>query len=619
MTPSRQREEAVVRLLVRSAFTVALIAIAAVVSSRAGVSQPLQATGLPGAASTGPFVAGSRTVVILLKYADVSEVADVLVAGANVASNDTFMPQQSEIGATSLGNSFGGGSTIGGGGFNAAPEQQQNFGGTFGAQQGLGQRVSDNVAIDRRLNAIILTGPPNVIAALRATVNKLDIPVPSVLLEAQIVELTDTAARNIGLDLSPDGSGIVINGTGSSSGNGGFVSQTGQFPTGQLSFSANLYAQISEGNGRVIARPRILAQSGQPASILTGDALPILTNVLIAGTTGAAAEQVNYVNVGVNLQIQPRVSSDGFVTSHIYSEVSSVTGYVSGNIPQISQRTASTIATVRDGQTIVIGGLRQDNEIRNQSRLPFVSDIPLIGSLFKHVNTTRTHDNLYVIVTPHIVPLRGPTAPPSAGIGTPAGIGAAPAAGPLNVPTRRLTAAQTSSFPAAQTHPIVPSNTPTLALADIHPFAATAARLRRLNQTPPAVRVVGAAPDPARFPAFSYEGRWHHVRHEGTNVATNSMSLVPGSRATLAFLGTEVRLFGVLGPGGGRGLIALDGIPVKANAEFYASLRRPHALIYRSPRLQWGPHWITITVAPPLSTQPKERYVNLQDAEYDAR
>ncbi len=363
-----------------------------------------------------PVTPGSQqTVVVPLKYADVSEIAGVLVAGSNIAPNDTFSPQQSNIGTSSLGSSFGGGGGFGnGGGFNA-PTPVQNFGGGngFGQTQSVAQRISDNVAIDRRLNAIILTGTPDVIAALRDTIDKLDVQVPSVLLETQIVELTDTAARNIGLDLSPDGSGVIVN--GAAAGNG-FISKTGGFPTGQLSVAANLYAQISEGNGRVIATPRILAQSGQPASILTGDALPITTNIIIAGASSTTAEQVNYVNVGVNLQIQPRVSSDGYVTSHIYSEVSSVTGFATGNIPQISQRTASTIATVRDGQSIVIGGLLQDNEIRNLTRLPFISDIPLIGSFFKHISTTKTQANLYIVVTPYIVPPGGTTAPPPVGV-----------------------------------------------------------------------------------------------------------------------------------------------------------------------------------------------------------
>jgi len=403
---------AVTPVVVRAAGNVLFIDVSPINGQQGGQNfgQP------PPPAAFAAVPGAQQTVIVFLKYADISEVAGVLVANANVATNDTFVPQQSNIGTSSV-STFGGGGGVGGfggggGGFNSVPQQQNFGGGTFGQQQGVAQRVSDNVAIDRRLNAIILTGTPDVVAALRETIDKLDVPVPSVLLETQIVELTDTAARNIGLDFSPDGSGIVVNG---SSAGGGFISKTGGFPTGQLNFAGNLYAQISEGNGRVIATPRILAQSGQPASILTGDALPILTSIIVAGNTSTAAQQVNYVNVGVNLQIQPRVSSDGFVTSHIYSEVSSVTGYIN-TFPQISQRTASTIATVRDGQAIVIGGLLQDNEIRNLSRLPFISDIPLIGSFFRHVNTTKTQTNLYIIVTPHVVPVGTSGSPPPVGV-----------------------------------------------------------------------------------------------------------------------------------------------------------------------------------------------------------
>ncbi len=376
------------------------------VANPGGATNP--ATGLSGGPPTPAPAApnsNSQTQLILLKYADISEIAGVLVAGSSVPSNDTFVPTQSNIGASSLG-----GTSVGGNTFAAQPQQQTfgNFGAAGAGGGGLAQRLNDNVAIDRRLNAIILTGTPDVIDPLRAMIDRLDIPVPSVLLECEIVELSDTAARNVGLDFSPDGSGIVINGTGTgtgtttagTTGGNGYTSHTGQYGSGGVSFSANLYAQISQGNGRVLSKPRILAQSGQQASILTGDQIPILSSISTASV--GVSTSVNYVSVGVNLQIAPRVSSDGVVTSHIYSDVSSVTGFTN-NAPQISQRTTSTLASVRDGEAFVIGGLLQDNETRNLSKLPFIGDLPVIGSLFRHINTSKTQTNLYIVVTPHII------------------------------------------------------------------------------------------------------------------------------------------------------------------------------------------------------------------------
>src|SRR4029079_6808238 len=115
-----------------------------------------------------------------------------------------------------------------------------------------------------------------------------------------------------------------------------------------------IYAQIAKGNGRIISKPRIAAQSGTTAKIITGDALPILTSIALSGVN-AVQQQVQYVNVGVTLQIAPRVSDTGFVTAPVFAVVASGTGLSQGS-PTISQREASTSATVRDGQAFVIGG-----------------------------------------------------------------------------------------------------------------------------------------------------------------------------------------------------------------------------------------------------------------------
>jgi general secretion pathway protein D len=166
-------------------------------------------------------------------------------------------------------------------------------------------------------------------------------------------------------------------------------------------FQAALYAQITKGNGQIISRPRIAAQSGSTAKIITGDALPILTAITLSGVNGVS-QQVQYVNVGVTLQIAPRVSGDGFVSSHVFCVVSSVTG-VSQGYPTISQREAETSATVRDGDSFVIGGLTQDENISTRTKVPLLGDIPLLGQAFRTDRNTKTKTELYIVVTPHIV------------------------------------------------------------------------------------------------------------------------------------------------------------------------------------------------------------------------
>ncbi len=341
------------------------------------------------------------TEVVPLKYADVSEIVGLLVAGQQIPSNDSFTPQEQQFGSAGItgGNTFGGGQ-IGGqiGGLNGGVQglnQTQNFGalGGLGTGTALGQQINDNIGVDRRLNAIILTGPRDVVDRYKAKIAKIDVPLASVELETQIVELTDTAAKDLGIDFAPGGSGEV--------GNASYVIKNLTTGQGTLNLAAAVYAQIQKGQGRTIARPRITALDGTSAQIITGNQIPIINTVTLSGVSGST-QQVQYISVGVSLQIQPRINSDGFVTSHIFSQVSSVTGYQSGN-PTLSQREASTSATVRDGDSFVIGGLLQQNELSTVSKLPGIGDIPLIGGLFHVRHDSSTNTNLYIIVTPHVV------------------------------------------------------------------------------------------------------------------------------------------------------------------------------------------------------------------------
>jgi general secretion pathway protein D len=322
--------------------------------------------------------------LVLLKYADVSEVVGLLTDGS-VKSNDVFIPEQPSFGSNSLtGNTY-------------QPQPASQAPGTTDAP--LGESINASIAIDRRLNAIWLRGSPDEIARLKAMIAMIDIPVDSVILETQMVELTESGSKDLGIDFTNANGQLGV-----------ATFQSGQFippgvPAGNhlssFQFQAALYAEIRKGNGRIVSKPRIAAQSGSTAKIITGDALPILTAITLSGVNGVS-QQVQYVNVGVTLQIAPRVSADGFVTSHVYAVVSSVTGFSQG-YPTISQRQAETSATVRDGDSFVIGGLTQDENITNKGKVPILGDIPIIGEAFKNTHNTRARTELYIIVTPHIV------------------------------------------------------------------------------------------------------------------------------------------------------------------------------------------------------------------------
>ena len=371
--------------------------------------------------------------LVLLKYADVSEVVGLLSQGATIKSNDVFVPEEPQFGSNSLtGTNY---------------QRQAASQAPGSSDEPLGQSVDASMAIDRRLNAVWLRGSPDYIARMKAMIAAIDIPVDSIILETEMVELTETGSKALGIDFANSagqiGAVTLTSGEfhlpGFEQGcHGGSGDQACSGHVLSAKFQAALYAQIAKGNGRIVSKPRIAAQSGSTAKIITGDALPILTSIApppgaigslrgehrgddcVALTRRDRARQLarrpqchhsvqQVGGVGVTLQIAPRVSGDGFVSSHIYCVVSSVTGF-SQSYPTISQRQAETSATVRDGDSFIIGGLTQDENLTTKTKVPLLGDIPLLGQAFRTDKQTRSKTELYIIVTPHIVHHVGSTA-----------------------------------------------------------------------------------------------------------------------------------------------------------------------------------------------------------------
>ncbi len=150
----------------------------------------------------------------------------------------------------------------------------------------MAELVDDTIAIDRRLNAIILKGSPERIARLKAKIAAIDVPVQSVLLETMFVELDETGAKNVGLDFNNASNQLAVAtyqvGAAVPS---GFVAPS----LASVSLQAAVYAQVQAGHGKIVSKPRIAAQSGSTAKIITGDALPILTSIALSGVNAVCS------------------------------------------------------------------------------------------------------------------------------------------------------------------------------------------------------------------------------------------------------------------------------------------------------------------------------------------
>ncbi len=177
------------------------------------------------------------------------------------------------------------------------------------------------------------------------------------------------------------------------------------FSVDRFDVRAVLQAIATTTNVRVLSTPEILALNNREARILVGSKVPFVAAQRLANDV-ALDRAVQYQDVGTSLTIVPTINDDGYVSMQILQEVSSLTTQSlpsALNAPVISTREASTRAVVRDGQTIIIGGLIGESRELTESGVPFFKDIPLVGPLFKSQRVTRTRTELAIFVTPYVI------------------------------------------------------------------------------------------------------------------------------------------------------------------------------------------------------------------------
>jgi len=281
--------------------------------------------------------------------------------------------------------------------------------------------LTDKVQIDKSGNRLIIVTSPRIISEVQEVVDSMDKPVQQVMLEARIVEVSVDDLKNLGVDwdqLNHQGTVIVENpshpgGTPDDvppanlpyylMGNGG---SAGPWYRQAMAFSVALDLVIHNGNGRVIANPRVATLNGKPASILVGQRIPYETSqTVFAGGGAAPTVSVQREEVGIKLEITPLINADGYITTTITPEVSSIVGFVgrNGDLPQVSTRNATTTVRLKDGNSVIIGGLLAEEHTTNITKVPLLGDVPGLGYLFQHRNETVRKTDLVIEVTPHIV------------------------------------------------------------------------------------------------------------------------------------------------------------------------------------------------------------------------
>jgi type II secretory pathway component GspD/PulD (secretin) len=172
-------------------------------------------------------------------------------------------------------------------------------------------------------------------------------------------------------------------------------------------FQATLSALVSQNRAKIVTSPRVTAINNLTAELSSEEETPVLLTNTTTGLGGQVAEdqELNYIRSGISLTVTPTINNDDTVTVVMEPEVSSQRPITIGgqSIPAITSERVRTVANVRDGDTIVLGGLRQKNNQRNVGRVPVLSRIPIFGQFFRSQNRTEGDSELIIFLTARII------------------------------------------------------------------------------------------------------------------------------------------------------------------------------------------------------------------------
>lgn len=284
---------------------------------------------------------------------------------------------------------------------------------TLGADQAgsLLRRLEEEVTVigDTSSNKLVISTSPRYIEAVMEIVKELDSPPPQVMIQVLLAEVTLDQSDSWGMDVSVGpfgGEGYRI---GTSAANAGIATSLGvpNLSVSSADFSLLVRALEAQGKLEVLSNPQVLANNNETARIQVGEDVPLVDGVE-RSSQGNSFANVRREKVGIILDVTPSISSDGFVRmeiSPVISQLTQRTVQIAQGIssPIISERSVDTVVTVKDGQSVVIGGLIQTTEEQRRSKVPILGDIPILGLPFRTTQTSNVKTELLVILTPRVV------------------------------------------------------------------------------------------------------------------------------------------------------------------------------------------------------------------------
>jgi general secretion pathway protein D len=392
--------------------------------------------------------------VIAIKYAQASEIASALnslssgggggTSGGGTTPGGTRSTRSSRSGG--LGNPAGGitapgmmtppggpatptgNRTVAGG--NAFTQRLQGIINRASSGTGEFQVIGQTKIIsDERTNSLLIFASKDDMKTIKDIIAKLDVVLPQVLIESAVISVTLSGSRDLGFSYlqhpqnigSWTGVGALNNKTFQTpqnyllNANGVTNSSSSVIPGGfsyLMSFGGDidvaLAAAASDTRARILQRPRIQTSHNEPASIFVGESRPYPTSSYYGGGAYGGSATIQQLQIGVSLDVTPLINPDGLVVLDIHQKIDAFEGNVTianvGDVPITSEKEAQAKVSVRDHDTIILGGLVETDKNKNKSGVPFLMDIPVLGYLFRSSHADETRQELIVLIRPTVLP-----------------------------------------------------------------------------------------------------------------------------------------------------------------------------------------------------------------------
>ena len=260
----------------------------------------------------------------------------------------------------------------------------------------------DVISVNASYNALVVKTSTDNIGRIEKAIREMDVPPLQVVVEAKIIEIKLGDVGNLGLDVKYENPRDV-NDIAQTKNLAGRPTDTGAFGFYAQAISNNVEAYLSTLQTLVgynlITAPRVTTLNHKEASILIGSKLGYKTAVI---TDTGTVQQINYLTTGTSLKFTPHVSESGFIRMLIEPKISE--GYISeGDVPNENTTETKNEVLVKDGQTIVIGGLYKNSETQTDKGVPILMHIPLLGGLFRKSEVLNEKRELLIFITPHIM------------------------------------------------------------------------------------------------------------------------------------------------------------------------------------------------------------------------